>query len=121
MLTAGMHDHPGIYPRLPAREPDAAGRAVYAAIPALGEEGDRWRTCWEFVLTHELTETEGSAFWHGANLAMRAGEIARPLAALQGEERGRCPIPSCMGLAGHESISCHWRVTDEGVWEALST
>ena len=69
----GLHDHPGLYPTLPGKECDPS---VFEAFTS-GED-DPWRLCWEFVLTHQLTESEGSAFWHGANLAHKALTATTP-------------------------------------------
>lgn len=66
-----MHDNPAIYPTLPPR---TAGAADFEAMVG-AVRGTPWQTCWEYVLTHELTEAEGAAFWTGANLAMTAARI----------------------------------------------
>jgi hypothetical protein len=83
-VVAGMHDHPGLYPTLPSREPDDFARDL------LAHDQGEWRTCWEYVLTHRLSDAEGSAFWHGANLAAIA--FGKPPAAVPadgaGETRG---------------------------------
>lgn len=65
-----MHDDPRLFPHLPARrlEPDE-GMSMLEPV-----RGTVWQTCWEYVLTHELTDTEGSAFWHGASLIHAAME-----------------------------------------------
>ena len=63
-----MHDNPSIYPHLP-RKPMDGEAAEFMLVPV---RGTVWQTCWEYVLTHELTEREGSAFWHGATLAFEA-------------------------------------------------
>lgn len=63
----GLHDHPGLYPTLPGMECDPS---VFEAFTT-GDD-DPFRQCWEFMLAHELTESEGSAFWHGANLVYAA-------------------------------------------------
>lgn len=65
-MTKGLHDHPGIYPTLPGKECDPSVLEAFTS----GED-DTWRECWEFVLTHEMTEVERSAFWHGASLVRR--------------------------------------------------
>lgn len=65
-VTAAMHDNPSLWPTLPPREPDPWMLEATST--------DEWRTCWEFVLSHTLTPSEGSAFWHGANLAMTSAE-----------------------------------------------
>lgn len=72
-LTPGMHDIPSLYPHLPAKQPEdidggLAGQVITTALDS------PWRTCWEYVLTHELTDRERSAFWHGANLVFRAAQ-----------------------------------------------
>lgn len=48
--------------------------------------GTVWQTCWEYMLTHTLTPAEGSAFWHGANLAYRAMLPPEPAEPTSGEE-----------------------------------
>lgn len=63
-MTA-LHDNPSIYPTLPPREMGEGAREILDGMPS----DDPWRKCWEYRLTHEMTEGEGSAFWHGANLA----------------------------------------------------
>jgi hypothetical protein len=65
-----MHDDQNIYPPLPKREPDAGmwERTQQAYADA---EHAEWLPCWEFVLTHDLSASEGAAFWNGASLAMR--------------------------------------------------
>lgn len=70
---AGLHDHPGIYPTLPPRVMDPA---TFKALMA-PNRGTEWETCWEYVLTHALTDAEGAAFWTGANLAYEAALAAR--------------------------------------------
>jgi len=60
-LQPGMHDNPNIFPTLPSRETDAQ-------IDDFSAEGGTFRKCWEYVLTHSLTEGEGAAFWTAANL-----------------------------------------------------
>ena len=62
-----MHDHPGLFPHLPSKPFHLDDD--YMLAPVMDTV---WQTCWEFVLTHELTEAEGSAFWHGAHLAHEA-------------------------------------------------
>lgn len=69
-MTA-MHDHRGIHPRLPALPESEIDREWLARIPEIHEDGP-WGTCWEFMLTHRLTDGEGSAFWHGATLVYEA-------------------------------------------------
>lgn len=66
-LTPGMHDNGTIYPTLPAKQPDGE----FANWLDPGKQGI-WQTCWEFVLTHRLTESEGAAFWTAANLVHEA-------------------------------------------------
>lgn len=68
-----MHDNPGIYPTLPSRELGDDQAWMLESV-----RGTEWQTCWEFVLTHRLTEAEGAAFWTGANLAMTAATTATP-------------------------------------------
>lgn len=60
-----MHDNPSIYPQLPSKPMDEQ-------ILALTPEDSEYRAAWEFVLSHELTEREGSAFWHGADIQAAA-------------------------------------------------
>ena len=62
-----MHDDHRLYPILPSKplDPEAAAAMIDPV------RGTVWQTCWEYVLTHELTEAEGSAFWHGASLVHR--------------------------------------------------
>jgi hypothetical protein len=67
-----MHDNPQIFPTLPPRESDEHTEWMLEA-----NRGSEWQTCWEFVLTHELTDTERAAFWNGASLAMAAA-LHRP-------------------------------------------
>lgn len=62
-----LHDNPAIYPTLPGREMDDAARGLLDGMPS----DDPWRKCWEYRLSHDMTEREGSAFWHGANLVKR--------------------------------------------------
>lgn len=64
-----MHDHPGIYPTLPSREPDAD---MWALCVETAEPEDPFKSCWEYLLTRELTEREGAAFWTAANLVHKA-------------------------------------------------
>ena len=63
-----MHDNRSLWPHLPSKplDPDDARLMLEPVI------GTEWQTCWEYVLTHQLTDREGSAFWHGALLASRA-------------------------------------------------
>ena len=63
-MSGPMHDHPGIFPTLPPRtvDPDLFDAMVGPNV------GTPWQTCWEFVMTHRLTDAEGAAFWTGANL-----------------------------------------------------
>lgn len=67
-MTAGKHDHSGIWPTLPGRELDDADRSILANVA----EGDPFRLAWEYKLSHALTDGEGAAFWNGANLVHRA-------------------------------------------------
>lgn len=66
-MTKGLHDHPGMYPILPGREVDQEQLDEFAP------PGSEFRAAWEFALSHELTEAERSAFWHGVNIQHRAG------------------------------------------------
>jgi hypothetical protein len=63
-----MHDHPGIYPTLPGREPDPESWRLMVEP----SRGTPFETCWEYVLTHQLTQAEGAAFWTAANLVHKA-------------------------------------------------
>lgn len=65
-----MHDNPAIYPTLPPRAPD---RDSFEAMVG-PVRGTPWQTCWEYVMTHDLSESERAAFWTGANLAYQAAE-----------------------------------------------
>ena len=68
-----MHDNPALYPHLPTRPLDPTS----VDLMLRPVEGTEWQTCWEYVLTHEMTHAELSAFWHGANLAHEAMKAAR--------------------------------------------
>jgi hypothetical protein len=63
-----MHDLPSLWPQLPSKPIDPDDVRLMLE-PSRGSE---WETCWEFVLSHQLTPSEGSAFWHGANLVYEA-------------------------------------------------
>lgn len=67
-----MHDLPSIWPLLPGRKLEPGDMAMIEPT-----RGTIWETCWEYVLTHEMTDTEGSAFWHGAGLMYQAMIKAR--------------------------------------------
>lgn len=67
-ITPGMHDDPRMYPLLPGKMPDEHGLALLHTV-----DDSVWQTCWEYKMTHVMSELEGSAFWHGANIAMKAG------------------------------------------------
>lgn len=62
-----MHDDRRLYPLLPSKEMGPDDQWMLAPV-----QGTIWQTCWEYVLTHDLTPAEGSAFWHGAGLVHRA-------------------------------------------------
>lgn len=60
-----------IFPVLPPRQLDKNDTWIMDSV-----RGTEWETCWEYVLTHQLTDTEGAAFWNGARLAMEAATAA---------------------------------------------
>ena len=62
-----MHDNPDLSPHLPSKPFHLDDDYMLAPVM-----GTIWQTCWEFVLTHEMTPEEGSAFWHGAHLVHEA-------------------------------------------------
>lgn len=103
---AGMHDQPAIYPVLPSRQPDPESWALMVEP----SEGTIWQTCWEYVLSHTLTEAEGAAFWTGANL------IAKELAAREAaaEARGAQAV-----LAAVEELAGGWAAVPDYIRERL--
>lgn len=62
----GLHDNPALYPILPGREIDR--EFLNNAAP----EGNEYREAWEYLLSHTLTEAEGSAFWHAVGIQAAA-------------------------------------------------
>jgi hypothetical protein len=76
-----VHDNQSIYPHLPSKPMDGEA-AEFMLNPVVGTV---WQTCWEYVLTHHLSESEGSAFWHGANLAMKACQATHPTTTTEPE------------------------------------
>lgn len=62
-----MHDIPGIQ-KFPSKEP----HEVLVTLLVEPSRNTVWETCWEFVVSHEMTDMEQSAFWHGANLIHEA-------------------------------------------------
>lgn len=67
-MSAGMHDHPGVWPTLPGKEVDELTMARRMA-PV---KGTPWETLWEYRYTHDMTDREGAAFWTAANLMFEA-------------------------------------------------
>lgn len=65
-----MHDIASIFPQLKSKTLTAESAKILDSYPIESP----WRRCWEFVLTHEMTETERSAFWHGAYISLGGHE-----------------------------------------------
>jgi hypothetical protein len=65
--VSGLHDHPGIYPTLPGKDLTDSDRALLES-----SVGTVYQTAWEYRLSHVMTQSEGSAFWHGVHLAREA-------------------------------------------------
>lgn len=76
-----MHDHPGLFPLLPSKPLDPE----HADLMLEPVQGTIWQTPWEYVLTHTLTDSEGSAFWHGANLVYEAMKPCEPVPTTEEE------------------------------------
>lgn len=68
-MSAGLHDHPGIFPTLPSCKVDPE---MWRLLVEPNELGSPFRTCWEYVVTHELTSTERAAFWTAADLVFKS-------------------------------------------------
>lgn len=82
---AALHDNPDIWPTLPALPEAEIDREWLARIPEIHSD-DPWATCWEYVLTHRLSDGEGAAFWTGANLVYEAMRAPAPTTDPRAEE-----------------------------------
>lgn len=61
----GLHDDPRIYPTLP-------GKAINQKILDFTPPRSEYRNAWEYVLSHDLTDRESAAFWHGVSIQSAA-------------------------------------------------
>ncbi len=80
-----MHDDRRLFPILPSKEMEPDDKFMLAPVM-----GTIWQKPWEYILTHELTPAEGSAFWHGANLVYEAMTKTPPT-----EKRARDDYTDC--------------------------
>lgn len=71
-MGTALRDNPMLWPHLPAANQPVPEDVLDGYAPP----GSEFRAAWEYVLSHMLTPTEGSAFWHGVNIQRDATTAA---------------------------------------------
>ena len=61
----GLHDDPSIYGPLP-------GKPMNEEVLKYTPEDGEYRIAWEYVLSHQMTTSELTAFWQGVSIQAKA-------------------------------------------------